>query len=258
MRPLEGHTAVVTGGSRGIGRAIALGLADAGANVASLHLPDPRYADDTAAAIRARGREALLVEGSIADEDAVEAFAARVEDELGPIDAWVNNAGALLVRPLLEQTLQEWRELMAVDLDGCFLGCRAAARRMVPRGRGRIVNITSVTARQPIATLSAYVAAKAGVVGLTRALALELAPAGVTVNAVAPGAVLTPMTEAGYTPGQRAAYEARIPLGRVSVPEDLAGAVAYLVSDAAGYVTGHELLVDGGLAINGTVPPIAS
>jgi NAD(P)-dependent dehydrogenase (short-subunit alcohol dehydrogenase family) len=250
---LTGRQAVVTGASHGIGQAIAIALAQAGADVASLYLTDPEGAEATAEAIRGHGRHALMVQGSTADPDAVERFAEQVERDGGPIDIWVNNAGQLLVRPFVEMTVEEWRGLMATNLDGYMHGCRAAVKRMLPRGRGRIVNISSATDVQPISDLTAYVATKGGIVGLTRALALELGPRGITVNAVAPGAIHTPLTQDAYTPEVKAAYEAKIAVGRIGRPQDIAGAVVFLASDEAAYVTGHELLADGGLTLNGNV-----
>jgi NAD(P)-dependent dehydrogenase (short-subunit alcohol dehydrogenase family) len=253
MTELQGRRAVVTGASRGIGQAIAVALASAGADVASLHLPEPEGSGETTARIEALGRRALMVEGSTADQDVVEAFAQRVEDELGPIDIWVNNAARLLVRPFLEMTREEWRSVLDSNLDGYYHGCTAALRRMVPRGAGHIINVSSITATQPIADMVAYVTAKGGVTGLTKALAVEFAPNGIVINAVAPGAVETPLTAHVYTPEVRRAYEERIPASRVAKPDDIAGVVVFLASDAARYVIGHELIADGGLHLNGNV-----
>jgi NAD(P)-dependent dehydrogenase (short-subunit alcohol dehydrogenase family) len=250
---LTGKHAVVTGASRGIGQSTAVALARAGADVASLHLPDPDNAAVTIAGVEQAGGRALFVEGSTADPGTVDAFADRVEHELGEIDIWVNNAARLLIRPFLETDEDEWHSLMQSNLFGYRNGCHAALARMAPRGRGRIVNVASVTDIQPIADFVAYVTAKGGVIGLTKALALEFAPRGITVNAVSPGAVETPLTAAAFTPDVRRAYEQKIALGRLAQPEDIADVIVFLASDASRYVTGHELVVDGGMILNGNV-----
>lgn len=244
---------MVTGASRGIGQATAVALARAGADVASIHLPDLEGAETTVAGIEQAGRRALMVEGNTADPGAVESFAARVEDELGPIDIWVNNAARIMVRPFLEMSDAEWHDLLASNLNGYYHGCRAALRRMAPRRCGRIVNVSSITATQPISDMSAYITAKGGVVGLTRALALEFGAQGVGINAVAPGATETPLTAHIYTPDVRRTYEERIALGRVGQPDDIAGVIVFLASDAAAYLAGQEIVVDGGMTLNGNV-----
>jgi NAD(P)-dependent dehydrogenase (short-subunit alcohol dehydrogenase family) len=142
---------------------------------------------------------------------------------------------------------------MAANLHGYYYGCRAAARQMVPQGGGRIVNVTSVVDIQPIAELSAYVTAKGGILGLTKTLAVELGPHGVNVNALSPGATDTPLNQVAYTPQVRKTYNERIPLGRIASAEEIADAILFLASGAARYVNGHELVVDGGIILNGNV-----
>lgn len=253
MFSLAGKCAVVTGASNGIGQATAIALAKAGANVAGLDLTDVAGSSATHEAVESMGRRVLMAEGTVADGTAVERFAERVERDLGPIDIWVNNAAQLLVRPFLLMTDSEWRGVLDVNLDGYYHGCRSALRRMVPRRRGCIVNVSSVTAAQPIANLSAYIAAKGAVTSLTRALALEFGGAGIRINAIAPGAIETPLNRHIYTPDVRDTYEQRIAVGRLGRPEDIGQAIVFLASDEAGYLTGHELVVDGGLTINGNV-----
>jgi NAD(P)-dependent dehydrogenase (short-subunit alcohol dehydrogenase family) len=251
---LRGRRAVVTGVSRGIGSAIAVALAGAGADVAGIHLDDAGGAAQTAERIEACGRRALLVAGDTGDPATVEALADRVAADWGGIDIWVNNAARLQVKPVLELTDSDWHGLLAANQHGYFYGCRAAARKMVAQGGGgRIVNVSSAADVLAVAELGAYTAAKGAIVALTKVLALELAPHGITVNAIAPGAIDTPLNATAYTPEVRRAYGERIALGRIGSAEEVADAALFLASDASRYVTGQELVVDGGLTINGSV-----
>jgi NAD(P)-dependent dehydrogenase (short-subunit alcohol dehydrogenase family) len=233
---LAGKRAVVTGSASGIGQATAAALAQAGARVAGLDL-----------------RESETEISVVGDTSRVEDVE-RAADALGGVDIWVNNAARLFVRPVVETSDEEWHGLLGANLHGYFYGCRAAARRMLAQGMGgRIVNITSAVNFEAVADLAAYGAAKGAIASLTKALALELAPAGITVNAVAPGAIDTPLNASAYTDEVRRNYEQRIPLGRIGTSEEIADVVVFVASDGARYITGQELLVDGGLTINGSV-----
>lgn len=250
---LVGPVAVVTGISSGIGQAVAVALAQAGANVAGVYMGSEDDGKPVRAQIAATGRESHIVVGDTGDPATHDALAGAAIERWGSLDIWVNNAARLMVKPIIETTDEDWHGLLAANLHGYFYGCRAAAKAMYPQGHGRIVNVSSAVDLLAVADLAAYTTAKHGIVGLTRTLALEAAPHGVTCNAIAPGAIETPLNATAYTAKVRATYEERIPLARIGVPADIADVVVFMASTASRYMTGHELVVDGGLVIDGTV-----
>ena len=244
---LSGNVALVTGGSRGIGRAVALQLARLGADVAVL-ATSAESAEPCAEEVRALGRRALALGADVADFAAADGAVQQVLEELGGLHILVNNAGITRDGLFLRMTEDDFDRVLAVNLKGCFNFCRAAARSMTKARNGRIINITSVVGLTGNAAQANYAAAKAGMVGLTKSLAKEFGGRNVTVNAVAPGFITTDMTS-DLPDAIKAAALQSIPLARFGEPEDIANAVAFLASGQAAYVTGQVLTVDGGMVI---------
>ncbi|MBI4880799.1 MAG: 3-oxoacyl-[acyl-carrier-protein] reductase [Planctomycetes bacterium] len=244
---LSGKTALVTGAARGIGRAIALRLAQAGADVALVDL-DADMCGPAAESIRELGRRAVALGADVADFAQASAAAERALAELGRLDILVNNAGITRDGLFLRMAEQDFDRVVAVNLKGCFNFCRALARSMTKARSGRIINVASVIGITGNAGQANYAAAKAGLLGLTKSLAKEFGARNITVNAVAPGFIMTDMTEALPDEVKEESRKA-IPLGRFGTPEDVAGAVLFLASDLGAYVTGHVLLADGGMAM---------
>jgi L-rhamnose 1-dehydrogenase len=258
---LSGRRALVTGASRGIGRGIALGLAAAGADVAvNYHLPptaefgrdNAADAKAVAAEIEATGRRALVVEADISDGAAVRAMLDRVTAGLGGLDILVNSAGICPFHDFLTMPEELWDRVHGVNLKGAFLCSQAAARVMVDQGTGgRIISISSISALVGGAMQTHYTPTKAGIHSLMQSLAIVLGPHGITCNSIMPGAIATDINKDDWSdPAKQAYLNQRIPLGRFGQPDDIAGPVVFLASDAARYVTGASLLVDGGLFVN--------
>jgi len=248
---LGGKAAIVTGAAAGIGRAIAEALSAAGAAVA---IADLKGADEAAAALRASGRKAVGIAADVGKEEDCARLVSEAAQALGRVDILVNNAGIAMPRPFLELPLAEFERVMRVNVTGALLCAQHAARRMIAQGGGgRIVNIASISGQRAGIARTAYGTSKAALIQLTRQMALELAPHAITANAIAPGPVETDMVRTAHTPAQREAYGRLVPLGRYGTPEEIAAAALYLVSDAAAYVTGHVLDVDGGFMASGLV-----
>jgi len=248
MIDLSGKTALVTGGSRGIGRAIVLRLATQGADVAFSYRGNAGAAADTVAAVEAMGRRALSVQADARSQDGAEALVKAVIEAFGRVDILVNNAGITRDNLIMRMGSDEWTDVLETNLFGAFYALKAVTRPMLKARSGRIINITSVSGQAGQTGQANYSSAKAGLIGLTKAAARELASRNITVNAVAPGFVLTELTQ-DLPDTLKAELTARTPLGRFGTTEEIASAVAFLASDEAAFITGQVLAVDGGLVM---------
>lgn len=243
---LQGKVALITGAGSGIGRSIAQTLAAAGASIVVNDI-DPKSAHETATEMKSDGYEALALPASVVDETQVMELIANAQRHFGKLDILVNNAGGGQRLMVEDMQLAEWQRIIDVNLTGVFLCSRAVLAHMKARHSGRIINVASTAAKRISFHAGAhYTAAKYGVLGFTRHLAFELAPYQVTVNAICPAATLTPLLSSHTTPEQRRERAELIPMGRLAMPEDHAQAVLFLASEAAGFITGQALDVDGG------------
>lgn len=243
---LEGKKALVTGASRGIGRAIAVSLAEAGADVAINYSGSEEAAAQTAEAVRALGREAILIKANVGVVSEFEDMVKKVIESFGAIDILVNNAGITRDNLIMRMKEEEFDQVIETNLKGVFNGIKAVTRPMMKQRGGRIINISSVVGVLGNAGQANYVAAKAGVIGLTKASAKELASRNITVNCIAPGFIQTDMTDK-LPDEMKEALQVQIPLAKLGKVEDIANAVRFLASDAASYMTGQTIHVDGGM-----------
>ena len=248
MIDLGGRSAVVTGGSRGIGRAIVLRLATQGADVAFSYRGNETAAREVVAAVEGLGRRCLAVQADVSQPEAADALVKAALEAFGKVDILVNNAGITRDDLIMRMSVDAFREVLETNLFGAFYTTKAVTRPMLKARRGRIVNISSVSGQAGQTGQANYSAAKAGLIGLTKATARELASRGITCNAVAPGFVLTELTKDLAQEWQDKITE-QTPLGRFGSPEEIANAVAFLASDEAAYITGQVLAVDGGLVM---------
>ncbi len=245
---LAGKVAIVTGGKRGIGRAIALAFAEAGADVAVCgRVIEDGALGAVAEEIRRLGRHSLAVQADVSQKGDVDNLVQKVMEQFGAIDILVNNAGIVIRAPLLDMSEEDWDKVIDIDLKGCYLCAQAVGKRMVERKKGSIINITSSHAFKVSPGVVAYGVAKAGVVMLTRGLAQELGKYNIRANAIAPILVKTEMTQSRWSdPEFLKKREARIPLGRAAEPDDIIGAALFLASEASSLISGHTILLDGG------------
>lgn len=255
---LEGQPALVTGANSGIGRAVALGLAASGADVVINYIVDPEAAEDVAHQIEALGRKAMTVKADVSSEEDVRSMFAKAIDQFGTLHIVVNNAGLQRDAPFHDMTLEQWNKVIGVNLTGQFLCAREAVREFRRRGvvkdisvaAGKLVCMSSVHQEIPWAGHANYAASKGGVMQLMRSVAQEAAPLAIRVNGIAPGAIRTPINRPAWE--TETAYESLmtlVPYKRIGEPDDIAQAVTWLVSDAADYVTGATLFIDGGMML---------
>lgn len=247
---MRGKVAIVTGGASGIGRAVAARFADAGAKVVVADL-NADQAEAAAAEIGATGARAIAVDVDVRLPEQVARLIDQTERAFGTAQILVTCAGIARLQPFLESDLDTWNDTLAINLTGTFLTAQAAARRMVATGWGRIVTVGSINSHRAITGRTAYAASKGGVALLTKVMAIELAVHGITVNALAPGPIETPMARQAHSQATRDAYLAHLPVRRYGTPEEVAAAAAFLASDEAAYITGHVLDVDGGFTASG-------
>lgn len=245
---LNGQVAVVTGGSRGIGRVVAVTLAKAGADVVIFYAGNQTAAEETVAAIQQTGQKGLALQVDVANAEQVNEAIQKVVKSFGKIDILVNNAGITRDNLLMRMKEEDWDAVVNTNLKGVFLCTKAVTRPMLKQRRGRIINISSVVGITGNPGQANYVAAKAGVIGFTKTCAKELASRNITVNAIAPGFITTDMTDKLPQEVQESILQT-IPLGKFGSPEHIAEAVKFLASDAAEYITGQTLQVDGGMAM---------
>lgn len=246
---LAGNVAFVTGAGSGIGQAIAIGLAEAGADVALFDL-SARGLADTLDAVKAHGRKGFVFEGSVADEHHLAAAVAGAEKELGALTVAVNSAGIANAMPAEDMPRDRWQQMLDVNLTGVFLSCQAQARVMIPRKKGSIVNIASMSGSIVNRGLSQahYNTSKAGVIHLSKSLAMEWVEHGLRVNAISPGYTLSPMNKRPEVADQLKIFANETPMARIATVEEMVGPAIFLSSGAASFITGHDLLVDGGFS----------
>lgn len=245
---LKGKTALVTGSSRGIGRAIALALAEKGANIAVNYAGNETKAEEVVQELKDLGVEAIKIRANVADEQDVKAMIKEVIKTFGTLDILVNNAGITRDNLLMRMKVEEFDDVIETNLKGAFLCTKAVTRQMMKQRAGKIINIASIVGVSGNAGQANYVAAKAGMIGLTKSTAKELASRNILVNAIAPGFITTDMTDV-LTDEQKTAILSTIPLEKLGEPEDIANVVCFLASDDAKYITGQTIHVDGGMVM---------
>ncbi len=245
---LSGEVAIVTGAGSGIGQAIAIGLAEAGADVVCYGHASRGGLAETASRCRSIGRTSLAIEGGVSDAEALAAAIAQAERDLGAITIAINNAGVANAAPAESMSLEQWQKLYDVNVTGVFLSCQAEARVMLPRRKGAIINIASMSGSivNRGLTQAHYNSSKAAVIHMSKSLAMEWADRGLRVNVISPGYTLTPMNKRPEVAEQLKEFAAGTPMGRIAEPEEMVGPAVFLASRAASFVTGIDLIVDGG------------